>query len=78
MTIINNKKTAEVPFAEVAIGEVFFDPMTENYFIRIEEFYDTDSEENCNAVNLCDGALSTFESTERIEKVKAELHISNY
>lgn len=77
MTIIDNKKIAKVPFKEVEIGEVFFDPMTENYFIRIKEFCD-ESEGFCNAVTLHNGELSVFDATDQIEKVKAELHVSNY
>lgn len=77
MIIIDNKKITKTPFEEIAIGEVFSDFLSENYFIRIKGFYD-ENDDFYNAVDLRNGELNLFEPTEDIEKVKAELHISNY
>ena len=76
MTITDNRKNPTTDFENIKIGEVFFSPETERFYVRIHTVY-SDNEERCDAVDLSDGYLVCFDEDERVEKVKANMVIIN-
>ena len=76
MTITDNRKNPVTKFNNIKEGEVFFSPETNRFYIRVQTVL-SDDEEQYDAVDLSDGYLVYFDEDERVEKVKANITITN-
>lgn len=76
MTISDYRTNPTIRFGAIKVGEVFFSPETERFYMRIHTVY-SDDEERYDAVDLSDGYLVCFDEDEGVEKVKANITISN-
>ena len=75
-TITDNRKKSTVTFSNIDEGEIFFSPQTECFYIRMQTLSDG-SEDEYNAVELFDGFVARFGKNETVEKVNANITITN-
>ena len=72
MTITDNHTNGTTAFMDIVEGEVFFSPKTEEVYMKCAY-----CGEDYNAINLYNGRLVYFGRYEEIEKVNAQLTITN-
>lgn len=76
MYITDNRANSTVKFGEIREGDVFFSPVTNRFYICTRTVYSND-EECYDAVDLEDGYLVYFDDDENVEKVRANINITN-
>lgn len=77
MKVIDNRKKPTICFANIKVGETFYSQYDGKVFLRIACITDHNTIDDYNVVNLTDGSLSYFGANDSVEKVKAELTITN-
>jgi hypothetical protein len=75
MEVIDRRKPKVSHFADVRVGEMFFDPEDEMFCLRIQECVWDNGEEPANAIDLADGQLVFYENTNEVVKVRGRVDI---
>lgn len=75
MIITDNRTNATTTFQDINKGDVFFSPETEKVYMKCT--YCDVGEDEYNAIDLHSGRLVYFDDVEEIEKVIAQLTITN-
>ena len=77
MNISDHRENPTVAFRSIKNGEVFFSPEADRFYIRIDTIRSFDDEERYDAVDLSDGCPVCFDENEGVEKVNANMTITN-
>jgi hypothetical protein len=77
MKITDSRTKADTIFGKLYEGDVFFSSSDDEYYMVIYSIPSEGNDDDYNAVRLCDGRLDTFYTCDKVEKVNAELIISN-
>lgn len=77
MNISDYRENPTTEFSNIEAGEVFFSPETERFYLRMDTIRSYDDEERYDAVDLSDGCPVYFDDDEKVEKVKANITITN-
>ena len=66
---INSSVRKDIEFRKVCLGEVFYSPIRDMYYMRTEKHGDK------NSVNLKYGYVTYFDDNEKVVKCNAELNV---
>lgn len=71
--IIKSVEINSLIFEGIDVGEIFYSPIKQGYFLRIKN--SSNGYKIWNTVNLQENSLETFENSEIVYRCKADLNV---
>ena len=78
MVINDNRNLHKNEFSNLAIGDVFYHPATDDIYMSVRPCQQVEQKYKCNAIRLRDGETYYFYAEEEIEKLRATVTIENF
>lgn len=73
MRINKSVKMNSLVFEEIDVGEIFYSPIKQGYYLRIKN--SSNGYKIWNVANLQENSLETFENSEIVYRCKADLNV---